>query len=696
MNWNDNPILEKSEDLLERGAFAELIAKALFAENISGATVVGLSGAWGSGKTSVANLVIKLVPGSDIVRFQPWMISTPDGLAREFFKELGKAVLPKGDDQESREARIQFYKYAAQALDALSMTSEALHTFDVPLTGLVSKGLKGTKKALEVAAKGLEAQSNLPTLREARDEIVKLLAKRSRQLLFVIDDIDRLTREEIRTLFQIVKACADFPNVRYLLLFDRTQVSSALDQSGIDGDAFLEKIVSRIFDLPEVTTGQLNTLIGNSLMRLDFGELDQAAENRLYQLEQNLLLPALKTVRQIKRYFGTAETLLNGVKEKGHLNVEPTDYLALEFIRQTAPKLYSYLRDEAGATPGGIFRLLTDKDKFNKDLQTQYEKAVEADEPASTLTREALNLMGYRIPFVTQNSIDQGSSRSDFQARRFNCDYWKRVYFGFDAARIPMPESEWREFVRQLQDPNLTVIWLNQLQDRTDPEGWILCVSSRAGELSNGELETLLVALMIWGDGQKMHGPLWEVGLDWTKVLMQIGESALSQFMFHDKESWNVQETVTSAIAKSGSVLAASILIGREYERWSRDKFGSWSGSKGIDDIAQSLRSGLRSFIEQGHIWEAPDPKPVVLAWAAFEGEQAYDGWWKTQVGNPSLIPQILNKWFGRDRGMSESYKWSYKLEAPLVVAVKSTDDSLLDENGQWAKKQVLASADST
>jgi predicted KAP-like P-loop ATPase len=66
-----------------------------------------------------------------------------------------------------------------------------------------------------------------------------------------MDDIDRLTVEEIGRLFWLVKMVADLPNVVYVLVYDRDVVVRALD-SLFDGHglAYLERIVQATVDLP--------------------------------------------------------------------------------------------------------------------------------------------------------------------------------------------------------------------------------------------------------------------------------------------------------------------------------------------------------------------------------------------------------------------------------------------------------------
>ncbi len=60
----------------------------------------------------------------------------------------------------------------------------------------------------------------------------------------VIDDIDRLIPSEVQELFQLIKVNADFPNVVYLVLFDRSVVEKNIEKVvAVSGRDYLEKIV---------------------------------------------------------------------------------------------------------------------------------------------------------------------------------------------------------------------------------------------------------------------------------------------------------------------------------------------------------------------------------------------------------------------------------------------------------------------
>ena len=84
----DDPIDSPHADEFDRAPFVARIDALL--RNVSSQTesaVFGLIGPWGSGKTSVLNLLSDIVEESgdwDVLRFNPWQLSDADGLLAEF------------------------------------------------------------------------------------------------------------------------------------------------------------------------------------------------------------------------------------------------------------------------------------------------------------------------------------------------------------------------------------------------------------------------------------------------------------------------------------------------------------------------------------------------------------------------------------------------------------------------------------
>ena len=73
----DLPITKSTEDTLNRGSFAKNLAKTISQYCSSSSFTIGLYGEWGSGKTSLVNMVLESEEDIDddviILRFNPWL-----------------------------------------------------------------------------------------------------------------------------------------------------------------------------------------------------------------------------------------------------------------------------------------------------------------------------------------------------------------------------------------------------------------------------------------------------------------------------------------------------------------------------------------------------------------------------------------------------------------------------------------------
>jgi hypothetical protein len=98
-----------------------------------------------------------------------------------------------------------------------------------------------------------------------RAKVDTALRELFRPVIVILDDIDRLSTAEIRDIFRLVRLTANFPNIIYVLAFDRKRVEDALSEQGIPGRAYLEKILQIGFDLPAIPFHVLNQQIFDCL-----------------------------------------------------------------------------------------------------------------------------------------------------------------------------------------------------------------------------------------------------------------------------------------------------------------------------------------------------------------------------------------------------------------------------------------------
>lgn len=188
---NDIPIKNSDDDLLNRNEFSKQLACAICEYPNKECLTIGLYGSWGSGKTSILNLFeknlneISLINNKkcNIIKYEPWIISNQDQLINQFFKQLSLALQRDINNEKLKKIANILITYS----DALSYTSL------IPVIGKF--GTLATlvgKKAGETIDKVVEARNT--NIQEKKDRINKELTDIDEKFIFIIDDIDRLTK----------------------------------------------------------------------------------------------------------------------------------------------------------------------------------------------------------------------------------------------------------------------------------------------------------------------------------------------------------------------------------------------------------------------------------------------------------------------------------------------------------------------
>jgi predicted KAP-like P-loop ATPase len=349
----DRPINSAKEDLLNRSSFAESLAKAIKDWIGSDSLVLALYGPWGSGKSSVKNIILESLKKSDttcpyIVEFNPWQWAGQERLTEAFFHEIGIVLGKDTTNEESKKRAAKWRAYGTYLSIGASVT-KSLKTI-LPFLGVHEPGLtdsvaEGMKKSAEVIKDGAEVLSTSETysLSELKKDISDMLARFDRPILVVIDDLDRLSTSEIKLMFQLIKANADFPNMVYLLLFQRDIVEKSLNEiAPISGREFLEKIVQVGFDIPKIEFTQLQKILCDGLDRLlDDTSIIKLFDNRRWA---NIFIPGLsqyfKNLRDVNRFLGTLSFQISTFRNEECFEVNPIDLIALEVLRVFEPEVY--------------------------------------------------------------------------------------------------------------------------------------------------------------------------------------------------------------------------------------------------------------------------------------------------------------------------------------------------------------------
>ena len=405
---NDRPIDDKKDDRLSRSDFSTNLVKSIVEWKGVDSLVIALYGKWGSGKSSVINLARSEISKSTeanmptVIEFNPWLFSGEDKLNEHFFNEIAKELsIQNASEKDIELANIlraysklfglipdkeTFTKIIEKTLVVLGFlgisSGQFLQwlSFDIGrgkialfVIGAILLGISLISGFIEKIADYFEKRgvSNQKTVLSFKREIKESLLKRDNKILILLDDIDRLTPEEVRLVFKLIKINTDFPNVIYLLSFDCEVVQKALEQQpGINGQDYIEKIVQVSFDMPLVKQEKISKILFEELDRILAG-LPKASEKLFDQtywgnVYHSGLKNFFRNIRDVKRFASSLEFSFTLMFKGDSIEVNPTDLIAVEAIRVFAPGFYNFMRIRAD--------LFTSTDRDHSDSQSNTRK----------------------------------------------------------------------------------------------------------------------------------------------------------------------------------------------------------------------------------------------------------------------------------------------------------------------------------
>lgn len=347
MMAGDEPIKREDEDLLGWGEYARLIANAVGNPTSEASMVYAINGAWGSGKSSLLNLVEQKIVEAQveaekdaerkginrnarktvIIHFEPWNCIDQNGVIKSFFDSLERPIL----------------KYVIKKIFGfLAYGIEIAINFAASLLGLSPDWnfAAATLNILSylIGSYGKAVLKNGANLQRRRDSLERYLKKQKKyRFLVIIDDLDRLNASEIRLIMQLMKAICDLPNVSYLLAFDRKIVVKALDDQQPSGDgsgeSYLSKIIQTTIDVPELPSDKAKEVCEKCLKQL-FVEHGEEGIEIVYPIPH--LLSFFESLRSIKRYLRETAFALDEFNGE----IDPLDLATLTAVKSLDRKAF--------------------------------------------------------------------------------------------------------------------------------------------------------------------------------------------------------------------------------------------------------------------------------------------------------------------------------------------------------------------
>ncbi|WP_036816569.1 KAP family P-loop NTPase fold protein, partial [Photobacterium sanctipauli] len=336
---NDQPINRSQQDQLNRFSFSRSLAKIAALDANSPCLTISIEGCWGTGKTSIINLVKQSFDESSnppiVVQYNPWVNGKPKSLIEDFLvqftSQLGLADHPEKGMQVAKEL-LSYSKLFSVA---------KLIPGVEPFGSLVENIFKGVGEATKSLSdlKKLDVQAQ-------KEKVVECLRNIDKPIVVIIDDIDRLTPNECFQVLRLVKAIADFPRTTFLLAFDPVYLQSVLAANNISNSSqYIDKIVQLRLPVPLITEDDLNALVDTTLEQLgpDFTfEHYEDDRERFTYIYHRYIKKILDSPRDVKRAVNHFKFVYQLVKHE----VSTTDLFILSVLATKYGKIYEHIKSE--------------------------------------------------------------------------------------------------------------------------------------------------------------------------------------------------------------------------------------------------------------------------------------------------------------------------------------------------------------
>ncbi|AFZ56696.1 KAP family NTPase [Anabaena sp. PCC 7938] len=687
----DNPLTNPKDDKLGYASFAENLAKSICKMSPSDGLVMAVYAPWGSGKSTLLNFIVHYLeqkPEEEqpiIVPFNPWWFSGQEDLTKSFFDQLLGVLYDKWQSLD------------ANAKELLTSLAERV----APIPGLLTKGFAATVNTI-IQPKDIH---------KLKKEVEELLRKENKKILIVIDDIDRLTAEEIRQLFRVIKAVANFPNVIYLLLFDKEVVVKALeDIQKIDGEAYLEKIVQVPFELPLPDKFSLR-----KIFEVDIEKIFADTPEELFQEDhwRDVYLQGIEhfitTPRSIRRLINTLMVTYPAVK--GEVNF--VDFIAIETIRVFCPLIYNIVRHNSELFSGYMLY------ETASSYMSEEERKIFHDSWISQINKKdkkaVKNIMrlifpGIRTPIEHPGVIimSQELAKDNNQLRISVGEIFPR-YFHLSIPEGDISNSEMKAILTLASDSQAFAEKLLEFSNQIRPDGTsrVKLFLNRLRDLDEKDIPLNCVPSILEA--------LFKVGDNLLRLEDQINSSFAMgneyeiEFLIHqlleriekEKRGIILQESMQKGQAIF-TIVWQVISLGEQHSKYeatrSKPEEERLVNSQQLEELEQVALDKIKKAAYQDKIQfnflKVPKLRSVLAFWRDLCGVEEIKQWVQKVIEKDKDLVEVIENNFVQNTKLYRLYpQWlSYYLEASEIInRVRSlAEDTGLAENQKLALQQYI------
>lgn len=366
--YTDTPIERLESDVMDVKVYVESLSE--FILDCSTPMTIAIQGDWGSGKTSMMNMIKqaladKIVP----VWFNTWQYSQFEMASYLSISLLSNFLEKIGAEEESQ----NFLRSIAKGAIGFAKTA-AVVGIETVAGGTIAGNLK--EKLAEIGT-----QDSAKALEELRDKIreavsAKLKSSGKNRIVVFVDDLDRLAPEKAVELLEVLKIFMDVPNCVFVLAVDYAVVTQGLEKKfGVSvghskGKSFFDKIIQLPFAIP-IAQYNISAYIQNLLSNMSI----VCSEEEISTYREIVDCSIGCNPRSMKRLFNSFILLNTVASKKGMFNeaddIKAKDKQRILFaslcLQMAFQEIYEFMIKNKNELDADFFDGIKDFEKLKTD-----------------------------------------------------------------------------------------------------------------------------------------------------------------------------------------------------------------------------------------------------------------------------------------------------------------------------------------
>lgn len=325
--FNDNA--EEKKDTLGREKIVENLVKLILSIERKESYAFLLSAGWGEGKSSCINFLIKKITDDELhkdlfefIKINPWFNDTKEKLLNAILGEINYFV----------KTNFPYKSFESEFDDIIKLSNVKLNNY--------------VEIALQNILENFTQDKNIQHKIKHIGEILK--EEYSKKIIIILDDIDRLSKDNILFIMQTVEMFKQYTNLIFILSGDYNKIEQILCEtsepcvqengtniSEIKKTVYYKNYIEKILNVIKLPSIEEDVIKEN--LRVNINEiLGKENEINAERFEKYIECSRFKTLRDVKRFCNAFQISYLQVKDK--INIY--NFINLEILFVFYPEIY--------------------------------------------------------------------------------------------------------------------------------------------------------------------------------------------------------------------------------------------------------------------------------------------------------------------------------------------------------------------